>query len=137
MDIVGLATDIIGLAREIHDAVAEVKEFKTRSRRLDDRIQCLLPSLEVLTEMKDKRESIIELQKRDPSIRLPAFRRALPQLEGVVKHAKRFIMKLQNMDMLKKFFRRNKITNQFDEFSERLDVLQNTVQFGVIADMAV
>ena len=137
MDIIGQATNIIGLAMAIHDAIAEVKEFNTRAHRLDERIQCLLLSLEVLTEMKDERERIIELQNRDPPVRLPVFIGALTQLKNVVEHALRFILKLQRTDMLMKFFTRCKITNQFDEFSERLDVLQNTVQFGVIVEMRV
>ncbi|XP_072013782.1 mixed lineage kinase domain-like protein isoform X2 [Amphiura filiformis] len=135
MDIVGMAQDIVGLAQTIYDAVQEVKEFKTRSRRLSDRIQCLNPALEVLVEMKDERQKIIALQKQDPPVRLPVFSKALVELKQVVQNAMDFIMKLQKMDTGAKLWKRKNITGQFNTFSERLDVLQNTVQFGVLVEM--
>ena len=135
MDFVGMAMDIVGIAQSIHDAVEEVKEFKTRSRRLSDRIQGLNPALEVLVEMKSEREKIIALQKQDPPVKLPIFSKALEELKQVVGNAKTFILKLQRMDKGTKLWKRKSITGQFDSFSERLDVLQSTVQFGVLVEM--
>ena len=135
MDFVGMAMDIVSLAQSIHDAIEEVKEFKTRSRRLSDRIQCLNPALEVLIAMKDKQQTIIALQKQDPPIRLPVFSKALEELKQVVGNAKNFIFHLQRMDRHKKVWKRKSITGQFDSFSERLDVLQSTVQFGILVEM--
>ena len=49
----------------------------------------------------------------------------------------RLIKDLTNQTYFQKFFRQEKIKGQLDDFSERLDVLQNTLQFCVMVEMRV
>ncbi|XP_072043623.1 mixed lineage kinase domain-like protein [Amphiura filiformis] len=135
MDIIGLSLEIVTLTKSVVDGVKEVKSFHSKCQRLSDRIQCLMPALEVLSRMKEERSKIIELQKQDSSLKCPVFSTALMQLRKVVADTESFIQKLKKRDFLRQFLRRNKITDQFNAFSERLDVLQNTVQFGVLVEM--
>ena len=43
--------------------------------------------------------------------------------------------KLKTKDMLQRAIKKETIKGQFDSFSERLDVLQNTIQFGIMVEM--
>ena len=43
--------------------------------------------------------------------------------------------KLKTKDMIQRAIKKETIKGQFDSFSERLDVLQNTIQFGIMVEM--
>ena len=135
MDIVGLSLEVFTLAKSVMDDIEEVKAFKTRCKRLSQRIQSLLPALEVLAQMKEERAKIIQLQKEDKNLKLPVFNSGLNQLMTVVKDADKFAHSLQKIDFLKQLLKRRKIGDQFDTFGERLDILQGNVQFGILVEM--
>lgn len=135
MDIIGLSLDVFTLAKSVIDDIEEVKAFKTRCKRLSQRIQSLLPALEVLAQMTEERDKIIQLQKEDKNIKMPVFNSGLNQLMSVVKDADKFAHSLQKIDFLKQLLKRRKIGDQFDTFGERLDILQGNVQFGILVEM--
>ena len=52
-----------------------------------------------------------------------------------MKSAKEFMDKLKKIDKLQRALKKETIKGQFDSFSERLDVLQSTIQFGIMVEM--
>ncbi|XP_072043543.1 mixed lineage kinase domain-like protein [Amphiura filiformis] len=85
--------------------------------------------------MKEEGGKMIELQKQDKSMKCPVFSGGLMQLKKVIEEIQVFMTKLKKRNVVKLFLSRNKIADQFNCFSERLDTLQNTVHLGVSVEM--
>ncbi|XP_072013526.1 uncharacterized protein [Amphiura filiformis] len=135
VDFVSVALDIIGAAQVIKDTIDEVKGFKTRSRRLGNRIHCLLPAVQLLAEMKDRKDELTSVLKESFGDDIKLFGSALEELKRCIEEAKAFIESLHKMDALTKAWRKKDINGQFDWFGDHLNELQGTIQFGILVEM--
>ena len=135
MDVIGYAQEIFGIAKAIYDMYEEIDSFKNRCLSLKYRIDSFTPVLDELIRMQDDRDKIIQMQKKD-NVQLPVLSKALQEILQVVKLTEEFVRSLVQMSFFKKLKKKKYIKDQFDTFSERLDVLQYTVQLGVLADMS-
>lgn len=94
-----------------------------------------MPAVQLLAEMKDKKDELTAAITHSFGTDIKLFGEALEELKKSLEEAKNFIESLYKMDALTKAWRKREINGQFDWFGDHLNTLQGTIQFGILVEM--
>ncbi|XP_072013784.1 mixed lineage kinase domain-like protein [Amphiura filiformis] len=132
-EILGLGLSVIQIANAIRDTIDEVRGFSDRSKRLSQRIDSLLPAVSLLQDSVVA-EKVRTLEQDEP-LKVKVFQQALTELDQCVKSIHTFLDTLKKKDFLRKVVKKETIKGHFDSYSERLDILQSNIQFGILVEL--
>ena len=133
VDPIAIAEQIIGIGLYIKRTIDEVKHFKKHAERMLFRVNQIMPSLQVLANMKSKREELNALQKDES--RLLVFAESLEKMLHLVEQVKDFSEELKGMKYMDKIKDNNKIKAKFEDLDWKLGVLQDSILFGVLTEV--
>ncbi|XP_072049169.1 uncharacterized protein [Amphiura filiformis] len=133
-DPINIAENILRVGFYIHKTVKEIKTFKESAEELDHRTQLLQPSLQVLADMKGDRQQAFK-EDQQQSAEMVLFSHALGDMLTCVDEIKDFVDDLKTMTSRRKLTEKGEVKRKFSNFNRRLDILERSIQFGVLVEM--
>ncbi len=127
-----IASEIMKMSTSVQEASCGAKQFKSRCHRLSNAIQCLMPSMLVLTDTQARKCELSAIKMQDSDLELKVIAQSLGQLKDCVQGARFFLEPFRHMDIITKTFNKGLLKRQFCMFSERLDVLQKSLDYDLL-----